>query len=105
MRHDVFRLLTIAVLSAVLTGCAGGPSEAEMRDAMLVAFGPMVGKDAEMATFEAGDCTTVENAYRCKVRGTLAYTLDLGGRTQDKTQPFHGTYNFIETEDGWRMLR
>lgn len=105
MHRKPIRITIAAALVAVLSGCSSAPTEAEMKEALLPAFFGLVGKDATFSQFEASDCTERNDIHSCRVKATLAYTFRLGEREQEREQAVVGTYNFVETEDGWKWMR
>lgn len=105
MRIDVLRLFLIAVFVAALSGCSAKPSDEDMKAALLRVMTPVTGPSTTIDSFEARNCEGFDNGvYRCDVKAVMRYTFELGGRSQEKTQPFVGLYDFIERPDGWKLV-
>lgn len=106
MRIELNRVLLLALCMAVLPACSGGgPTDDEMKAAFLLFLQPTVGQGATFQSFENRGCKPEGEVYRCKLSGVLAYTFKFGDVEQEKTQPLVGSYNFIQTEQGWRLVR
>ena len=106
MRIDALRLFVIGLVVVGLSGCSAKPSDAEMQEALLLVMRPVTGESTMVQSFEARDCKAYDNGvYRCNVKAVMRYTFELGGRGQEKTQPFVGLYDFIKTDDGgWKLV-
>lgn len=104
MRHHFIDTLFVLTLALLLAGCSSGPSQDEMKEALLPAFFGLVGKDAVFSQFEASNCTERNDVHTCRVKATLAYTSRFGGREEEREQDVVGTYNFVETDDGWKWM-
>lgn len=105
MHINAPRSIAFVILAAFLSGCSNAPSDAEMQEALLGVMRPVTGASTTVLSFEARDCEGFDNGvYRCKVKATMHYTVEFGDRSQDKTQPFVGTYDFIEKPDGWKLV-
>ena len=99
------RFIVVALLAALLSGCSNAPSDAQMQEALLNVMRPVTGASTTIQSFEARDCEGFDNGvYRCNVKAKMHYTVKFGGRSQDKTQPFVGMYDFIEKPDGWKLV-
>lgn len=106
MRINTPRSVFAAFLAVLLSGCASAPSDAEMQEALLGVMRPVTGPSTAIESFEVRNCESFKNGvYRCRVKAVMTYTFELGGRRQEKTQPFVGLYDFIKTADGgWKLV-
>ena len=100
------RVAVATVCVAVLSACSGGgPSDAQMKEAFLLGLTATTGPGATFESFESHGCKGEDKVYRCKLTGVLAYTFVFGEMKEEKTQPLVGTYAFMQTEQGWRLVR
>ena len=107
MRTNALHFIACVLVVGSLAGCSAKPSDAEMQQALLLVMTPVTGPSTTVDSFEARNCESFKNGvYRCDVKAVMRYTFELGGRSQEKTQPFVGLYDFIKAADGgWKLVR
>ena len=93
------------VVAAALAGCSGASTEAEQKEALLLAVSPTTAPNAAFESFEAKGCTQKDAVYNCQLKGVLAYTFTFGDMSDEKRQSLAGNYVFMKTDNGWRLVR
>lgn len=105
MPSEIRVAFAIALSCLLLAGCSSGPSDADMKAALLTQFAAVAGKDAEIVGFEANDCRESEGTHACRIKARLLYTIRFGDRDQEREQPLVGTYRFTERDGEWRLMQ